>query len=40
MPENSILRRLLLWIEKEAHLQGVDIEVEVARILEKLRKAN
>ena len=36
MPE-ALLRRLILWLEKECHLYGVDIEVEVAKILEKLR---
>jgi len=35
MPDS--LRRLVYWLEKELHLLGVDIEPEVARILEKVR---
>ena len=33
---HAVLKRLILWVEKEAHLVGADIEVEVASILAKL----
>lgn len=33
----AILQRLILWVGKEAHLLGADIEVEVSSILAKLR---
>ena len=33
---HSVLKRLILWIEKEAHLAGVNIETEIASILAKL----
>jgi hypothetical protein len=34
----AFLKRLLLWIEKEAHLMGVDIEVEITSIISKLER--
>jgi hypothetical protein len=34
----TTLRRLLLWIEKEAHLAGADIEVEITSIMSKLER--
>lgn len=34
----AYLQRMVLWLEREAHLHGFDIEVEVAKILEKLKK--
>lgn len=36
-PEKALLNRLVLWIEKEAHLAGADIEAEITSILTKLR---
>jgi hypothetical protein len=35
--DNVVLKRLILWVEKEAHLAGADIEPEIATILAKLR---
>ena len=32
----TVLKRLILWVEKEAHLAGADIESEIASILAKL----
>ena len=29
---------MLLWIEKETHLMGVDIEVEITAIIAKLER--
>jgi hypothetical protein len=34
---HAVLKRLLLWVEKEAHILGADIESEVASILAKIR---
>lgn len=34
---HSMLNRLVLWLEKEAHLLGLDIESEIATILAKIR---
>lgn len=30
------MHRLILWIERELHLQGFNVEVEIAKLLEKV----
>ncbi|OWK42212.1 hypothetical protein [Fimbriiglobus ruber] len=34
---NAVLKRLILWVEKEAHLAGADIEPEITSIMAKLQ---
>jgi hypothetical protein len=34
---HSMLNRLVLWLQKEAHLLGIDIEAEIAAVLGKIR---
>jgi hypothetical protein len=36
--ENAVLKRLILWVEKEAHLAGADVEAEVTSIMSKLQR--
>ena len=35
---NAVLKRLILWVEKEAHLAGANIEPEVTSIMGKLQR--
>ncbi len=35
--QHAILQRLALLLEREFHLIGIDIQVEVQRIIEKLQ---